>query len=134
MEKLIRQFFLSLAVLHACRYIHRDLSACNFLVEQIDFEQNIVTVAQNDFDLLRENDNTSRTVNTGKPNYQAPEISSKIYDEKVDIYAAGSVLYEIMTQQTLVSPLHTVPSEIIWEALKVRQSTNTNKLANKQVR
>ena len=35
---------------------------------------------------------------TGTPNYEAPEIFSKtIYSEKVDLWAAGILAYELLT-------------------------------------
>jgi serine/threonine protein kinase len=59
-----------------------------------------VDVVLNDFDTAREtNTGTVLTTSIGKFVYCAPEVKTGEYDARVDVWAAGVVLYELMTRK-----------------------------------
>lgn len=70
--------------------IHRDIKSKNIL-----FIAGEVKLA--DFDLVAIS-NTKRKTLCGTPNYQAPEILlGNYYDEKIDVWALGVVMFELLT-------------------------------------
>lgn len=79
--------------LHDHGIVHRDLKPGNVFIEN-----NIVKVG--DYGLSKtigsgvHRDNTQRV---GTTNYMAPELITGSYDKKVDIYALGIILYEMLT-------------------------------------
>jgi eukaryotic-like serine/threonine-protein kinase len=97
--ELARQCFAGLAAaisyLHERGVVHRDLKPGN-----IFFESGNVKVG--DFGLARFISGSQRnalTQSIGTVHYMAPEISTGNYNKQVDIYAAGIILYEMLTGQ-----------------------------------
>ena len=94
---LARQWFLGIAngigYLHEQGIVHRDLKPGN-----IFFENGSIKIG--DFGLCKcisENHRSAQSRNTGTAYYMAPEISTGNYNRQIDIYAAGIVLYEMLT-------------------------------------
>jgi hypothetical protein len=92
-----RQWFLMLAsavgYLHDHGIVHRDLKPGNIFIEN-----NRLKVG--DYGLCKfiggaETDRQSQSV--GTVHYMAPEVASGNYNKQVDIYAAGIILYEMLT-------------------------------------
>lgn len=95
---LIDQVGQALDAAHAKGLIHRDVKPANILVTDRDF------VYLTDFGIASQEGDTRLTqtgVTVGSFTYMAPERfdSSRAVDERVDIYALGCVLYEILTGQ-----------------------------------
>ncbi|CAD8122446.1 unnamed protein product [Paramecium sonneborni] len=109
--------------LHKLNLIHRDIKL-----------DNVVYMNQNggkllklcDTGLMREQDGR-KTVKVGTPYYMAPEqIDQSIYDEKIDIWALGMILFEMIFKQTMVSgnSIHEVLSNI----LRLNQNNIDNRI------
>ena len=77
-----------LALLHSADYMHRDLKPENVLIKDLDFPK----IA--DYGFVRSTI-IGRT-DVGTPIYSAPEITSGHYTNKIDIYALGQILFEIL--------------------------------------
>ncbi len=105
---LIDQVLAGLAEAHAHGIVHRDLKPSNVLVEALKDGTELCKVL--DFGIARTigGDSTdpqlTRTgMMLGTPGYMAPEqISSSDFDHRVDLYAAGVILYELLVGARMV--------------------------------
>lgn len=94
--RLIIQLFEGLAYLHRRGILHRDLKPGNVQVHNgqvhiVDFGLSITTAHTNHIDVL-----------AGTPQYLAPELLDGIWpSEQSDVYAAGLIAYEIVTESSL---------------------------------
>jgi len=96
-RELAQQWFLALAkavgYLHDHGIVHRDLKPANIFIEN-----GLVKVG--DYGLskfISSSQRTAQTQSVGTVHYMAPEISTGNYNKQIDIYAAGIVLYEMLT-------------------------------------
>jgi eukaryotic-like serine/threonine-protein kinase len=96
-RELAREWFLALArgvsYLHDHGIVHRDLKPGNIFLEN-------GTVKVGDYGLSKSISSSQRTAQTqsvGTVHYMAPEISTGNYGKGIDIYAAGIILYEMLT-------------------------------------
>jgi serine/threonine-protein kinase len=83
--------------------VHRDISPHNLLVDRSG------TVKLADFGIARSADRMSQTATgmlKGKVSYMAPEqLRGETYDQRVDLYALGVVLFELATGHRLYEGL-----------------------------
>lgn len=89
--KIFGQIIRGLAAMHHSKVMHRDLKPSNIILHN-------GTVKIADFGLACKfsKDQMLRTF-AGTPLYMAPEIlKGHVYNQKVDIYSAGNVLYEML--------------------------------------
>src|SRR5262245_4068392 len=96
-KELAREWFLALAravaYLHDHGIVHRDLKPANVFIEN-------GTVKVGDYGLSKSISTSGRTAQTqsvGTVHYMAPEISTGNYNKQIDTYAAGVILYEMVT-------------------------------------
>ncbi|MER3416742.1 MAG: hypothetical protein C4297_11100 [Gemmataceae bacterium] len=94
---LARRWFLDMARAIACLHdngiVHRDLKPGNIFLEQ-----GIIRVGDYGLcKLISESHHKAQTQGVGTVHYMAPEISTGNYGKSVDIYAAGVILYEMLT-------------------------------------
>ena len=84
---------MAMQALHESGIVHRDLKPANVFIEN-----GMVKVG--DYGLCKFISGTQKSPQTqsiGTVHYMAPEISTGNYGKQVDIYAAGVMLYEMMT-------------------------------------
>lgn len=87
------QILKGLAFLHDKNIAHRDLK-CN----NIFYNSNTGSIIIGDFGLANKKDTNFHSV-IGTPGYMAPEMYNECYNEKVDLYAFGMCMLEMITQE-----------------------------------
>lgn len=112
----------ALAYAHGHKILHRDIKPGNILINQEDQ----VKVA--DFGLARPITGEAEENPFGTPDYAAPEILGKgAVDQRADIFAAGVVLYEMLTGRVPKNPRRSVteyaPVSPRWDEL-IDQATH----------
>lgn len=98
-RKIATQLLEGLAAIHAAGLVHGDLKSDNILVDHRDHATII------DFDLVRAQETLpdwlGADILSGTPEYMAPElVKSGIATRSADIYAAGTIIYEMLTATT----------------------------------
>jgi serine/threonine protein kinase len=91
---IVKQILSSLTYLHEHEVVHRDIKSHNFLVDDN------LTVKLCDFGLARHKStlNQGSMQFSGTPVYMAQELfMKKSYDHSVDVFALGTLIYEIYT-------------------------------------
>jgi serine/threonine-protein kinase len=95
-----RQICRSLREAHAIHIVHRDLKPANIFLIEHDDDADFVKVL--DFGLVKNTEDTTEDLTQtglfmGSPKYMAPEqIQGERADGRVDIYALGVMLYEML--------------------------------------
>ena len=83
---------LTIAYLHSKKIVHRDIKLENVLMASLDIDNFKAKLADFGFSKMFDNQNLNQML--GSPLYMAPEIIKKqVYDEKVDIWSTGVLLY-----------------------------------------
>jgi hypothetical protein len=88
---------LGMKYIHSKGVIHRDLKPENIFID----DNRRIRIG--DFDSSRLVDIGVTMTNTGTPLHMAPEMDTGHYDEKVDIYSFGLIMYEIVTSDSIFS-------------------------------
>ncbi|XP_037001810.2 leucine-rich repeat serine/threonine-protein kinase 1 isoform X1 [Artibeus jamaicensis] len=98
-QKIAYQIASGLAYLHKKNIIFCDLKSDNILVWSLDVK-NHINIKLSDYGISRQSFHEGALGVEGTPGYQAPEIRPRIvYDEKVDMFSYGMVLYELLSGQ-----------------------------------
>ncbi|XP_042331231.1 leucine-rich repeat serine/threonine-protein kinase 1 isoform X2 [Sceloporus undulatus] len=104
--KVAYQIAAGLAYLHKKSIIFCDLKSDNILVWSLDVRESI-NIKLSDYGISRQSFHEGALGVEGTPGYQAPEIRPRIvYDEKVDMFSYGMVLYELLSGQRPVLGQH----------------------------
>ncbi|KAL7646983.1 UNVERIFIED_CONTAM: hypothetical protein RMT77_002240 [Armadillidium vulgare] len=91
--RIFREICLAIEYIHSKGIMHRDIKPANIL---ITFDEQILLA---DFGLAKMcHDKGKPKIGTdvGTPPYDAPEIEEEFYNNKVDIYSLGIVLFELL--------------------------------------
>jgi serine/threonine-protein kinase len=99
---IVRQICRALAAAHACGVVHRDLKPSNIFLCRGEGDRLVVKIL--DFGVAKmsgDRELTSTGAVVGTPAYMAPEQAAQAADAGplADIYAAGAVLYRMLTGQ-----------------------------------
>ncbi|XP_012588205.1 PREDICTED: leucine-rich repeat serine/threonine-protein kinase 1 isoform X2 [Condylura cristata] len=98
-QKIAYQIASGLAYLHKKNIIFCDLKSDNILVWSLDVKE-LINIKLSDYGISRQSFHEGALGVEGTPGYQAPEIRPRIvYDEKVDMFSYGMVLYELLSGQ-----------------------------------
>jgi len=96
---------LTIDFIHKKNIVHRDLKLENVLVNNVENEDLNIKIA--DFGMasfLPENDRENIKFFCGTPGYMAPEVFHGFgYREKVDIFSAGCIMFNLVTGNELFS-------------------------------
>ena len=95
-NKITKQLICTMAYIHSRGFVHRDLKTQNILLDKN------LDMKMCDFGLtrLKSELNSGAGQFAGTPCYMAPELfDRKFYDDKVDVFAFGTVLWEIYSQK-----------------------------------
>mmetsp|Transcript_43357 Transcript_43357/g.68645 ORF Transcript_43357/g.68645 Transcript_43357/m.68645 type:complete len:508 (+) Transcript_43357:138-1661(+) len=98
---IFEQIMYAVAYMHSSRIVHRDLKPENFLLKCGHGDEDSITkklLKLTDFGFARPIPDGEKTMKTilGTPPYMAPELWNGPYDEKVDVWSSGVILYEIL--------------------------------------
>lgn len=92
-KKWCLQILDGISFLHSQSIAHRDLKCNNIFINS-----NTGMISIGDFGLAKQRSTNLHSV-IGTPEYMAPEMFDEKYDEKVDIYAFGMCLLEMVTKE-----------------------------------
>ncbi len=95
--KIIKQIIRALSYIHLNSVVHRDIKSHNVLVDEN------LNVKICDFGLakLKSELNYGSGQFAGTPAYMAPELfQKKAYDEKIDVFSFGTLMWEILVRKT----------------------------------
>eukprot|EP00494_Astrolonche_serrata_P032637 UN32906 len=98
-RKVLVQIIHGLKYMHDRKLVHRDIKPLNLMLMSKDWDDLRIKLIDFGFlgELKKNKDETLKTV-MGSPNYLAPEIvQNKPYTEKVDIWALGVVMFQLLT-------------------------------------
>jgi hypothetical protein len=94
---LVEPWFLALAsavaYLHDHGIVHRDLKPANIFLENGGVKVGDYGLSK----LISASHGSAQTQSIGTVHYMAPEISTGNYNKQIDIYAAGIILFEMLT-------------------------------------
>lgn len=100
----MRQLLSFVAYCHASNIINRDIRPENILIESI--EMKIINDQEHPFFTIKISDlksarsfTKSKKLNkkVGNPYYIAPEVLKRKYDEKIDVWSCGIIMYILLS-------------------------------------
>ncbi|CAD8106241.1 unnamed protein product [Paramecium sonneborni] len=120
----IKQLLEGISLMHNLNYMHRDLKPENILLKNKDSLEDLII---SDLGLAEKVNNEKNQLFTlcGTPGYVAPEVLKKQpYDQKVDIYGIGIILYTLLTGK---NPFQSIIKDETLE-LNMIGNVNTDKI------
>lgn len=92
---ILKQILSCLSLCHRNKIVHRDIKPENIMVFSNEDPLTIKIVDWGTAKIIKEGINLSSIL--GTPMYMAPEILSRNYNEKCDIWSCGVLLYELIS-------------------------------------
>lgn len=90
----MRQVFSGITYCHSMKVVHRDLKPENLLLESVEEDAYIKIIDFGTASNFSAGKKMSQVI--GTPYYLAPEVLLKKYDEKVDVWSCGVILYILL--------------------------------------
>ena len=97
-KRIIIELSSAMEKVHSIGIIHRNLKLENILLDE---EDHVKLIDFGDYALIKdETESMDRTQNVGSIHFMAPELiqGKKDYNEKVDVYSFGVIVYMILTK------------------------------------
>lgn len=123
-----KQILKALLYIHEQDLIHRDLKCTNILINNEDLK-----IFVSDFGLSTFKSKNKAKSCVGTIEYMAPEMYEEDYDEKVDIYAFGMCLLEIITNEIPYIECESI-HQIYKKTVNGVLPESLNKLNNKKIK
>ncbi|XP_077420975.1 leucine-rich repeat serine/threonine-protein kinase 1 [Vanacampus margaritifer] len=124
--KMAYQVAAGLTYLHRKNVIFCDLKSDNILVWSLE-ERAAVNMKLSDYGICRQSFREGAVGVEGTPGYQAPEVRpGVVYDEKVDVFSYGMVLYELLSgRRPCVAGRHRLDvAKKLWEGERPQLAAN----------
>lgn len=94
-RKIFKELILAIQYLHRKKISHRDIKPSNIMV--LDSDSTKIKLIDLNVSKQAKNDKFEMMTHTGTEAFSAPEMFSQtVYNEKIDIWSAGCVLYTML--------------------------------------
>ncbi|CAD8181968.1 unnamed protein product [Paramecium pentaurelia] len=124
-----KQILEGLEYIHQQNIIHRDLKCENIL---IDTNNNELKIGDLGLSIQMQSNNTSSVL--GTPEFMAPEIYHGNYDTKVDIYAFGMCILEIVTGMKPFCECKGGTGQIIKKVMEAQKPQSLEGVLNEKIK
>ncbi|CAD8163013.1 unnamed protein product [Paramecium octaurelia] len=124
-----KQILEGLEYMHQQNIIHRDLKCENIL---IDTNNNELKIGDLGLSIQMQSNNTSSVL--GTPEFMAPEIYHGNYDTKVDIYAFGMCILEIVTGMKPFCECKGGTAQIIKKVMEAQKPQSLECILNEKIK
>ncbi|CAD8093338.1 unnamed protein product [Paramecium sonneborni] len=124
-----KQILEGLEYMHQQNMIHRDLKCENIL---IDTNNNELKIGDLGLSIQMQSNNTSSVL--GTPEFMAPEIYQGNYDTKVDIYAFGMCVLEIVTGMKPFCECKGGTGQVIKKVMEAQKPQSLESIMNEKIK
>ena len=136
-NKIFIQLNEALNVMINNKYYHRDLKPENILIKYTDKNKTNFDIKLTDFGLSSNEINSivKSHSNVGSEKYKAPEVDDFEYNNKIDLWSLGIILYELYTNKYIFDSSNPKERKINREKGIVKETDNEmiNKLIRKLI-
>jgi hypothetical protein len=100
LAEILKQMLESIAYMHSLMIVHRDVKADNYLVDDLEFKGRDFKVVLTDLSTARHlEEGVFLKEIVGTREYWAPELITRSYAHKVDVWAVGVILWCMITSK-----------------------------------
>ena len=137
-NKIFHQLNDALQAMRKLNFTHRDLKPENILIKYLDHNKDDFDIRLTDFELSSNEINSS--INefsyTGTKDYMAPEMDTRNYNNKCDLWSLGVILYELYTNKYIFYSNNSIEINVNKYTGKIIKETDNeqiNKLLKKLI-